>query len=101
MLDLRRIRNNPQELADALKKRHKDISIDTFLKQDEDRRKLLSEVEEKKALRNQTSKKIGLAKKNGASEAETATIMEEMRKLAPIAEELQIHIASSATRSTR
>ena len=41
----------------------------------------MSEVEEKKALRNQTSKQIGSAKKNGASEAETTAIMEEMRRL--------------------
>ena len=81
MLDIKRIRQNPQELVDALNKRHKSISLDAFLKQDEERRKLLSEVEEKKALRNQTSKKIGLAKKNGASDAETAAIMEEMRRL--------------------
>lgn len=65
MLDIKRIRQNPQELIDALKARNKDISLDTFLKEDEERRALMAEVEEKKALRNQTSKKIGLAKKNG------------------------------------
>ena len=68
MLDIKRIRQNPQELIDALKARNKDISLDEFLKEDEERRALMAEVEEKKALRNQTSKKIGLAKKNGASE---------------------------------
>ncbi|MBO5501503.1 MAG: serine--tRNA ligase, partial [Clostridia bacterium] len=49
--------------------------------QDEQRRKLMTEVEEKKALRNATSKEIGLAKKRGANEAETAAIMEKMRLL--------------------
>ena len=81
MLDIKRIRQNPQELRDALKARNKDISIDEFLAQDEQRRKLLAQVEEKKALRNATSKKIGEAKKRGASEAETAAIMDEMREL--------------------
>lgn len=81
MLDIKRIRQNPQELRDALKARNKDISIDEFLAQDEQRRKLLLEVEEKKALRNAESKKIGQAKKNGASDAEMAAIMEDMRRV--------------------
>ena len=81
MLDIKRIRQNPQELIDALKARNKDISLDEFLAQDEARRKLMTEVEEKKALRNATSKEIGMAKKRGADEAETAAIMEKMRAL--------------------
>ncbi len=81
MLDMKRIRQNPKELQDALKARHKDISLEGFLNQDEQRRKLMAQVEEKKALRNQTSKKIGEAKKSGAPESETAAIMEDMRKL--------------------
>lgn len=81
MLDIKRIRQNPQELRDALKARNKDISIDGFLAQDEQRRKLLLEVEEKKALRNAESKKIGQAKKNGASDEEMAAIMDEMRRV--------------------
>ncbi|MEG2253664.1 MAG: serine--tRNA ligase, partial [Clostridia bacterium] len=81
MLDIKRIRQNPQELMDALKARNKDISLDEFLSEDEQRRKLMAQVEEKKALRNATSKKIGEAKKNGVSESETAAIMEEMRTL--------------------
>ena len=82
MLDVRRIRQNPQELRDMLQNRNKDAAIvDDFLARDEQRRKLMAEVEEKKALRNQTSKQIGLAKKNGASDAETAAITEEMRRL--------------------
>ena len=82
MLDVRRIRQNPQELKDMLARRNKDAGIvDEFLSQDEKRRALMAEVEEKKALRNQTSKQIGAAKKNGATEAETAAIMEEMRRL--------------------
>ena len=59
MLDIKRIRQNPQELRDALKARNKDISIDEFLAQDEKRRALMAKVEEKKALRNAESKKIG------------------------------------------
>ena len=76
MLDVRRIRQNPQELRDMLASRNKDASVvEDFLQKDEQRRALMAQVEEKKALRNQTSKEIGLAKKNGATEAETAAIM--------------------------
>ncbi len=82
MLDIRRIRQDPQELRDMLARRNMDAGlVDGFLAQDERRRALMAEVEAKKSLRNQTSKQIGLAKKNGATEAETAAIMEEMRKL--------------------
>ena len=81
MLDIKRIRQNPQELIDALKARNKDISLDEFLAQDEERRALLASVEEKKALRNATSKKIGEAKKRGADASETEAIMAEMRAL--------------------
>ena len=44
MLDIKRIRQNPQELRDALKARNKDISIDEFLAQDEKRRTLMAQV---------------------------------------------------------
>lgn len=81
MLDIRRIRQNPQELRDALQARGKSISIDEVLAQDEQRRKLLMQVEEKKALRNASSKKIGIARKKGASDAEMAQITAEMRSI--------------------
>jgi len=82
MLDVRRIRQNPQELKDMLTNRNKDAAIvDDFLARDEQRRARMTQVEEKKALRNQTSKQIGIAKKNGAPEVETAAMMESMRVL--------------------
>ena len=57
MLDIKRIRQNPQELRDALKARNKDISIDEFLAQDEKRRTLMAQVEEKKGLFGSKKKK--------------------------------------------
>ena len=63
MLDIKRIRQNPQELRDALKARNKDISIDEFLAQDEKRRTLMAQVEEKKALRNAESKRSARSKR--------------------------------------
>ena len=78
MLDIKRIRQNPEEVRNALLARHNEASLDQLLAQDEERRRLLAQVEEKKALRNATSKKIGLARKNGADPTD---IMDEMRAL--------------------
>lgn len=93
MLDIKRIRQNPQELTDALKARNKPIPLDDFLEKDEQRRKLMVQVEEKKALRNTTSKQIGESKKRGASEEETAAIMAEMRELGDEIAQLDAQIA--------
>ena len=45
MLDIRRIRQNPQELLDALQKRNSKIDLTEFLQKEEERRTLLSQVE--------------------------------------------------------
>lgn len=79
MLDIKRIRQNPEELNAALKSRGKEILIGELLAYDEERRSLLAMVEEKKALRNSVSKQIGQAKKQGASKTEVEKIMDEMR----------------------
>ena len=50
MLDIKRIRSNPDELKDALRKRNKtDIDVDALLALDESRRTLLMEIEAMKA----------------------------------------------------
>ncbi|MEG1782324.1 MAG: serine--tRNA ligase, partial [Oscillospiraceae bacterium] len=51
MLDIKRIRENTQELKDALKRRGVDYSdkIDEVIKVDEDRRNLASKVDTVKA----------------------------------------------------
>ena len=89
MLDIKRIRQNPQELTDALKARHKDIDVAPFLEADENRRKLMAQAEEKRALRRATSKDISVAKKNGVPESEVAGIMDAMRRLGDEIDELE------------
>jgi len=49
MLDIRRIRKNPEEVKKALNKRHGDFPIDEVLELDEKRRSMLTKVEEMKA----------------------------------------------------
>ena len=63
MLDIRLIRENPDLVRDALKKRQADTEIvDKILTLDENRREILGEVEKLKAERNAVSKEIGRMK---------------------------------------
>ena len=78
MLDLRRIRQNPQELIDALKKRGKDISLDAFLAADEQRRALMTESEGLKNRRNAASKEIAGIKRAGG---DAQPLMDEMKQV--------------------
>jgi len=64
MLDIVHIRRHPQEVKDALASRGEDTSIiDQVLVVDERWRELLTELEELRAERNQTSKEIGRMEK--------------------------------------
>ena len=78
MLDLKFVRENPDVVAAALKKRRSGISLDSFLSLDEERRSLLINVEERKARRNAESKEVGRLKQAGE---DATAIMEEMREL--------------------
>ena len=81
MLDLKRIRNNPEEIKLALTNRGEDfdvIVIDELVKLDEQRINILSEVEILKSKRNQVSAEIPKLKKAGE---DVAPIMAEMKEL--------------------
>ncbi|BAE81797.1 serine--tRNA ligase [Desulfitobacterium hafniense] len=65
MLDLKFVRTNPEVVKEALKKRNSNVSLDAFLEQEEERRKLLFEVESLKAKRNTVSEEVGRRKKHG------------------------------------
>jgi seryl-tRNA synthetase len=66
MLDIKQIRENTQTIVERLNTRGQDFSfLYDVVKQDEKRRSLLQEVETLKAFRNESSKKIGLLKKQG------------------------------------
>lgn len=85
MLDIRRIRNNPEEVRNGLNKRHGNFSIDRVLEIDEKRRNTLSEMEQLKARQNVVSKEIPKLKKEGKDVKE---ILEEMKKLSDRVKEL-------------
>lgn len=86
MLDLKFVRNNPEVVKDALKKRHVSINLDNFLKLEEERRGLLFEVENLKARRNSVSEEVGRLKKNG-EDAESLVI--EMREVGQTIKDLE------------
>jgi seryl-tRNA synthetase len=79
MLDIKRIRENEEEVRQGLKNRGADTSaLDRVKALDQDRRKVLTDVEALKNRRNVVSKEVGALKKKGEN---TDKIQAEMREL--------------------
>ncbi|HHV16655.1 MAG TPA: serine--tRNA ligase [Gelria sp.] len=78
MLDVRKIRANPEEVEKQLEKRNQNGALKQFLQLDEKRRAILGEVEELKNFRNTSSKQIGKMKKQGEDSSE---LMEKVREI--------------------
>src|SRR5699024_10290907 len=85
MLDIKRIRMNPEEVKEALNKRNEDFPIDKVLELDKERRNLLVKTEEMKAKQNQVSKEIPKLKKEGK---DVEPVFKEMRDLSKQVKEL-------------
>ncbi|MFH1775942.1 MAG: serine--tRNA ligase [Candidatus Omnitrophota bacterium] len=62
MLDMKFIRDNQERVKKMLKDRNVNIDLDELLKVDEERRKLITEVEQLKNQRNRVSEEIGRSK---------------------------------------
>lgn len=90
MLDIRKIRENPDILSEALKNRNMDIDLKPLLDADAKRREILSEVEDLKNTRNTVSKEIGAIRKSGG---DASAIMEEMRSVGEKISNLDTQIA--------
>ncbi|QQY79813.1 seryl-tRNA synthetase [Keratinibaculum paraultunense] len=78
MLDIRRIRKDPEGVKKALEKRHGDYPIDKVLELDKKRRNILTKVEEMKAKQNSVSKDIPKLKKEGK---DVSSLIAEMKNL--------------------
>jgi seryl-tRNA synthetase len=65
MLDLKFVREHPELVATAWRNRGLDLSLEEFRRQDEARRRLLTEVESRRHERNRLSKEIGAKMKAG------------------------------------
>lgn len=78
MLDIKILRNEPDKIREALKKRNNDLDITPAIELDKKRRELLTDVENKKAKQNAITKQIPAMKKVGE---DTAPIFKEMKEL--------------------
>ncbi len=79
MIDIKILRNEPEKLIEALKRRKEDrIDIDHLLELDKQRREMVFNVEQMKSKQNTISKQIPQLKKEGK---DTAPIFAEMKVL--------------------
>jgi len=84
MLDIRVIREVPEKVKDALRKRgYDDTEVDKLLRMDTHRLELLRKVEELRNQRNVASKEIGRLKKQGKD------ITELQKQMKEVSEEIQ------------
>jgi len=74
------VRNNPQVVQDALLKRGSAVTLDEFLKLDQQRREKLFLVEQMKNRRNLVSEEIGRLKKAGKDAPEMQLEMRELSR---------------------
>lgn len=79
MLDIKRMREFPDEVKAGLTSRGADAEVvDSVLELDRERRELLTKVENLKSERNSTSKQIGQLKRNGEDTSDVQLAMREM-----------------------
>ncbi|QGU93761.1 serine--tRNA ligase [Clostridium bovifaecis] len=93
MLDLKRIRNNPEEIKRLMEGRGEDVdfkSIDELVELDERRRQILVEVEQLKNKRNSESTQIGKLKKEGK---DVSGVMAEMKSLSDKIKEHDVELS--------
>ena len=89
MLDHKLIREKPELVKEALKKREENFSVDSLLELDEKRRELLYQVEQLKHKRNKNSKLIGEYKRSGE---DASSLIEEMQEVSAQIKELDDEI---------
>lgn len=89
MLDIKRIRYNPEEVENLLKKRNPELSLNKVLMLDKVRREKIVEAEKMKAEQNKVSKQVPLLKKQGK---DVTDILQEMKDLAEKVKVLDLSI---------
>ena len=62
MLDIKFIRDNPDKVKEACRKKKINFDVDNLLKLDAQRRELIVAIENKSAMKNQATKRIQEAK---------------------------------------
>ena len=91
MLDIKRIRKNPEELVAAMKaRRSKGADVSGILELDEKRREVIQKTEQLKAKRNEDSAKVPVLKKQGQ---DVSALLAEMKLVADEIKELDAELA--------
>ncbi len=91
MLDIKRIRKNPEELVAAMKaRRNKGADVSGILELDEKRREVIQKTEQLKAKRNEDSAKVPVLKKQGQ---DVSALLAEMKLVADEIKELDAELA--------
>lgn len=79
MLDIKFIRENPDAVREAMRRRGESVPLDELLELDARRRALVTEVERLKAQRNDASEQVARLKRTGENPEEAARLIETMR----------------------
>lgn len=91
MLDIKYVRSNPDAVKEALRKRGANVNLDDFLAQEEQRRRLLVQVEALKNRRNTVSEEVGRLKKAGDAAEE---LVLEMRQVNADIKDLEVSLTA-------
>ncbi len=78
MIDLKILRENPEEISQMLKQRNLNIPLDRLLSLDTERRSILTRNQKLKTRKNKASQKIANSRKNGD---DISPVLEEMRRV--------------------
>ena len=88
MLDIEKIRDNPEEIEKKLQARGEDVEVGRILELDEERRRLITEVEGLRRERNEKSENIGQLKSEGRDE-EAEELIERMGRVSSKIDDLE------------
>ena len=86
MVDIKRLREDTENVKAAMARRKEDVDIDAVLKVDSDRRALRVELEALQARKNEASKQIPIMKKEGK---DTTALFDEMKELSQKTKDLE------------
>lgn len=92
MLDIKLLRNDFEEVKAAMAFRKEDFDLDKFKVLDDNRRRLLAEIELLKNEQNKASKQVPVMKKEGL---DTSVLMQEMKELSNNIKELNGQVSAA------
>ena len=91
MLDMRLIREQPEEIRQSLLKRMDEIDFHDLLSWDRERRSLITEIDTLRERRNSTSSRIGAMKQ---AKEDTTALQAQMKELSGKIKELEVSLES-------